>query len=71
MTNGIQNGGLTGSTNNGVPLLVDAIYYGTQVQDSIRTLSGTTGTFGITTDPTKSGIILNRNGSKYLNFFVN
>jgi len=27
--------------------------------------------FGATTEPTKSGIILNRNGSKYLNFFVN
>lgn len=66
LTNGSQNGGLRlGTTSN--TALIDTSLYGTQVGTSESTSSSLTRdiSIGITTDPTKSGVITNLNTIQY------
>lgn len=70
-TNGIVNSSLTHLSGTGAVFndnLFNKSIGNTETRDT--SLSSNTG-IGITTDPTKSGIILNRTTSKYLNFFIN
>jgi len=74
LTNGTTNYGLLKQLSGNVGFLQGATgYYGVNVGDNVQV--GTTATngqaLGVSTDPTKSGIILNRTTTKYLNFFVN
>ena len=75
MTNGTTNIGMYSfapSGGTGYQLGTSTKAFNTDVGISISGSSGTNAkAIGITTDQTKSGIILNRNSSKYLNFFVN
>jgi len=74
LTNGTDNYGLLKQLSGNVGFLQGATgYYDVNVGDNVQV--GTTATngqaLGVSTDPTKSGLIVNRNSSKYLNFFVN
>ena len=74
LTNGTTNYGLLKQLSGNVGFLQGATgYYGVNVGDNVQV--GTTATngqaLGVSTDPTKSGIILNRTTIKYLNFFIN
>ena len=76
--------GLTDGTNNGglgQGEKTQSYFYGVNSDGTYGSSVGTTNTLvtsikanvsiGITTDSSKSGIIVERNNSKYLHFFVN
>ena len=74
LTNGTQNGGLYfyNSNNYADNLSVHSEDYGKNIGSAASGSYPTSGkTFGITTDPTKSGMIISKDTSKYLFFFVN
>ena len=80
LTNGSQNGGLQQS-NNGQPQ-VDTAEYGKKASTSVANGDNIFGSFGVTTDPTKSGIEgtadlsniktsrVDTNSKQYLYFYV-
>ena len=69
LTDGTTNFGVT--TYPYMSLATDTSVYGANIGTSTNNALGGQKSLGITTNPTKSGIILNRTSSKYLNFFVN
>jgi len=74
LTDGTNNFGLSNSQPAGGSNLTSFTGdYGRTLPSSRtgNTSPNYTSNMGITTDETKSGIILNRTNSKYLNFFIN
>jgi len=72
LTNGTNNYGLTAGNGYNYP---DGIFrnnaYGQNQSTTITQTDTGTGILGVTTDPAKSGITVNKDTSKYLFFFVN
>ena len=72
LTNGTDNIGFSWYKGASFIYTLSKSSYGTNVGAIYSENLPTNGkNIGITTDETKSGIILNRTSSKYLNFFVN
>ena len=72
MTNGTQNAGLVNTTNNPNNYLFRTDSYGKNVGYTGSSISLITdGSLGITSDPTKSGMIISKDTTKYLFFFIN
>ena len=73
LTNGTIEGGMVQIKGNYSGLNVKTAAYGEELPltDTGSILFAQNDGVGVTTDPTKSGIVLNRTTTKYLNFFVN
>ena len=72
LTDGSNNGGVGYTTSNYARMQTNKSNYGQNVGSAM--VSGALAndkTLGITLDATKSGIVVERNNSKYLHFYCN